>query len=179
MVQFTGPFTGFSFSANRYYTTAVTAEWFSVDNESKPYTDWVSLSGETGSSAQQVAFPDPSRTVSSYHASIGGGATFEAFIAEARHQSRANWRVAYTAAAVNDYLRQGFGVPLAASRAPRPQQISRVSGPGRSPSRPLTVLNVGGNLRGKPHRVLNVLGRSLVPAVRPAGGVYLLPQGVR
>jgi hypothetical protein len=36
--------------------------------------------------------------------------TFEAFLAAAREQSRSNWRPELTAAAVNDYIREGFGV---------------------------------------------------------------------
>lgn len=57
-------------------------------------------------------FYDPTRTVASYHASIGGQESLEAFLAGAREQSKHNnnWRVEYTANAVNTYLREGFTV---------------------------------------------------------------------
>jgi hypothetical protein len=51
---------------------------------------------------------DGNRTVESDMASLGEEATLEAFITEAKAQSRQNWRPAYTAAAVNDYVRQGY-----------------------------------------------------------------------
>lgn len=56
-------------------------------------------------------FPDPTRTVGSYHGTIGGTATLVAFMAEARLQSKDNWRPQYTANAVNNYIRAGFGLP--------------------------------------------------------------------
>ena len=55
-------------------------------------------------------FFDASRTVATYHASIGGQATFEAFLAKAREQSRSNWQPKYTAAKVNEFIREGFTV---------------------------------------------------------------------
>ncbi|MFN7613984.1 MAG: hypothetical protein ACK5P8_02190, partial [Phycisphaerae bacterium] len=57
------------------------------------------------------SFPDPSRTMASYAASIGLEPSLEAFLAEARKQSRNNWRPELTAAAVNRYIREGFGLP--------------------------------------------------------------------
>ena len=66
-------------------------------------------SGEPGATSGAVAYPDPSRDEVSYQVSLGGTATFAAFIAEARLQSKANWRPAYMADGINDYLRAGFG----------------------------------------------------------------------
>jgi hypothetical protein len=40
--------------------------------------------------------------------SIGGTATYDAFIDEALLQSRLDWRSEYTAEAVNAYIREGF-----------------------------------------------------------------------
>lgn len=42
----------------------------------------------------------------SYHASMGGAPMLAAFLAEARKQSRQNWRDEYTAGPVINYLRQ-------------------------------------------------------------------------
>jgi len=45
---------------------------------------------------------------------------FDAFLAEVHKQSKANWREEFTAAAVNDYLRAGFGMqPIQAGGRPR------------------------------------------------------------
>ena len=57
-------------------------------------------------------FPDPDRDIAAYMTSIGETATLEAFLAEARQQSKANWRPAYTAGAVNAWVREGFGVQM-------------------------------------------------------------------
>ena len=63
---------------------------------------------ETGAS---VAYPDPDRDCADYNASLGRTGSFEGFIAEVRQQRRGYWRQAYTAVAVGDYIRAGFGVP--------------------------------------------------------------------
>jgi len=55
-----------------------------------------------------VAFADPTRTAASYHATLGGEATREEFLAEASNQSKFNWRPEYTAAPVIQYIREGF-----------------------------------------------------------------------
>ena len=71
---------------------------------------WKDLVGDATSVAKAPEFPDPSRTIGSYHASIGGKPTLEAFLEEARQQSKARWRPEYTAAAANAYFRKGFGL---------------------------------------------------------------------
>jgi hypothetical protein len=76
------------------------------------YSQWLTQSGETGSTFSAVSYPDPSRTIATYMASLGGSPSLDAFLAEAKAQSRANYRASYTAAAVADYIRQGFGTQL-------------------------------------------------------------------
>ncbi len=61
--------------------------------------------------ANAPTFPDAERTIATYAASIGLEPSLEAFLAEARKQSRNNWRPELTAAAVNRYIREGFGLP--------------------------------------------------------------------
>src|SRR5262249_3374384 len=58
---------------------------------------WKSASGEVDLSTTPVAFPSPRNSMAEYNASLGGTATFEAFMAECRKQSRRTWRDAYTA----------------------------------------------------------------------------------
>jgi hypothetical protein len=84
--------------------------WMQAGPLAAPFTRWKSLVHDTGSIAQQVVFPDPTRTIGTYHASIGGAPTLDAFMTEARNQSKANWRGEYTARAVNAYIRAGFGL---------------------------------------------------------------------
>ena len=57
----------------------------------------------------QAGYLDPSRTVESYNASLGHSADLNAFLAEARLQSKDNWNPQLTADAVNNYIREGFG----------------------------------------------------------------------
>jgi hypothetical protein len=71
---------------------------------------YLALMQDSSSSSQLVEYPDPSRTIETYHASIGGAATYRSFLAEALRQSKTNWRPAYTANAVNTYVRAGFAL---------------------------------------------------------------------
>jgi len=73
-------------------------------------SSWKSLVHDTTSVGTAAQYPDPTRTIETYHASIGGAATFDAFMAGARQQSKANWRPEYTSYAVNNYVRAGFGL---------------------------------------------------------------------
>jgi hypothetical protein len=59
-----------------------------------------------------AGYPDPNRSVGSYNFSLGGAPTLDAFLLQARLQSKDNWHVQYTADAVNDYIRQGFGMEI-------------------------------------------------------------------
>ena len=99
-----------TFSGNTYHSNKPTNGWFTTNNEGTymSYTEWVNLTGETGSQARQIPYVDPNRDLGTYHASLGKTGTFEAFIAEARLQSKTNWRTEYTAVAVNAYIRAGF-----------------------------------------------------------------------
>ena len=65
--------------------------------------------GDGNVNEDSEGFVDPNRNLATYQASLGRRATFEAFICEARRQSKFYWRQEYTAALVNNYLREGFG----------------------------------------------------------------------
>ena len=92
----------------RYFTTG--SSWFYAGGSNRDFNGWLGFSHETGARAENVQFVDPNRDVATYQASLGKQASLEAFIAEARKQSKTNWRPEYTAAAVNNYIRQGFTV---------------------------------------------------------------------
>lgn len=65
-----------------------------------------------------LGFPDPTRTAATYNAqlsdcaSLPGGCTssLSAFLTSARAQSKDNWRTELMAAALNTYVRAGFGL---------------------------------------------------------------------
>jgi hypothetical protein len=66
---------------------------------------------ETGTKLEPaVRFPDPDRTIETYAKSLGLGSALDAFMQAANNQSRAHWDPRLTAGAVNDYIRQGFGM---------------------------------------------------------------------
>ena len=65
----------------------------------------------------QSGYLDPNRSVGSYMASLGGGATLDAFLAAARDQSKSNWNPQYTADAVNAYIAAGFNVTTSGAPA--------------------------------------------------------------
>jgi hypothetical protein len=100
--------------ANHVYTDNVlhagdgSSDAFRVDNNNLSLDEWRSVSGDDSSAWQQVQYVDPDRDLASYHGFIGKEATFEAFMAEARKQSRDNWRPEYTAKAVREYIQAGF-----------------------------------------------------------------------
>ena len=56
-------------------------------------------------------YVDPDRSIGSYHGTLGRTATLDAFLDEARKQSRSFWRSEYKAVSVNAYIRAGFETP--------------------------------------------------------------------
>lgn len=56
------------------------------------------------------SYLEPNRSIETYMASLGQPATFDAFLAQAKLQSKTNWRPVYTAGIINDYFREGFEI---------------------------------------------------------------------
>lgn len=99
-------FAGFTYSDNRYYSTAAESGWFTPGGT---LAGWIAESGETGAQAGLItSYSDPDRTIRTYNQALGGGADTEEFMLEALKQSRHNWRSEYTACGVNNYIRAGF-----------------------------------------------------------------------
>lgn len=109
MIRHRGPFEPVFYADNIYFTGASANAWFRVDGDRLSFEQWLERSSEQGASVQEISYPDPERRLGDYHGSLGREATSEAFLEQAREQSKFNWRVEYTSAAVNDYLRAGFG----------------------------------------------------------------------
>ncbi len=119
MAQF-GPFTPYHFSGNTYSGTPghdfAYVEDANGTGSGLTYSQWVNQSGETGSRNQAVTYPNPNRALETYQVSLGDTASgnqalLEDFYAAIRKQSKTNWDPRYTAAAVNNYVRAGFGRP--------------------------------------------------------------------
>ena len=97
-----------TYKNNTYYSSLSSNSWFKPQGSELGFVSWSSISGDLGSLPTEKSFADSTRTVASYSASIGGLESFNGFMSEARKQERYNWRVEYTAGAVNDYIREGF-----------------------------------------------------------------------
>jgi hypothetical protein len=102
---------GFDSQTNRFRSLASANAWMRVGGTSTSLTGWGAIVGDSGSTVLPSSpYPDASRTIATYHQSIGGAASHDAFMAQARLQSRAYWRPQYTAAAAIAYIRAGFGM---------------------------------------------------------------------
>jgi hypothetical protein len=99
-----------TWSSNRYFDDQIPPNnLFTFGSQGGiSFASWQSQVESTAIN-QQVSYPDPTRTVGSYNTSLGGAATTDAFLTRARQQSKYNWSDSYTANAVNNYIRAGFG----------------------------------------------------------------------
>ena len=71
------------------------------------------MTGETDFAWEQVAFPDPGRGIDTY-LSLSPEQADEAvdlFMQQARQQRKGSWDDTFTARAVVNYIRVGFGMP--------------------------------------------------------------------
>lgn len=123
LLESNGSLANYTFANNAYFSKRAQDEWFRVGGSPTDIDGWKSASGETGATAQEVSFTDPTRTIEKYQESLGKEATIIAFIDEAREQSKFNWRKEYTSGAVNDWLRAGFDMAIAI-KMPRQCMVS-------------------------------------------------------
>lgn len=105
LVDHRGAFTNISYSNNRYQ--GVGSGWFCVDGASRTLAQWRAASGESSATAFSQSFVAPNRTLDSYAKSIGFESDY-AYIDSAKHRSRLNWDLKFTANAVNTYIKAGF-----------------------------------------------------------------------
>ena len=74
---------------------------------------WQAQVGDVGSTRELMTYPDPDRSIARYNAEVlGGTESFEAFMEQARLQSKDFWRPEYSATQVNEWIRAGFGREL-------------------------------------------------------------------
>lgn len=112
LVGYGGPIDGFEFTGNAYQAPVAANDWFCVGDSRLDLPGWVAATGEVDASTWSgPPPPDAGRNLDSYAATLGLGATLDDFAAAARLQSRHGYRPELSAAAANDYIREGFGVP--------------------------------------------------------------------
>jgi hypothetical protein len=97
-------------SNNRYYGSTNHSSPFRLVNAPTDFVTWQSTIEATAAYHEVTAYPEPDRTVETYNASLGNVPALSAFLAEARKQNMDNWRIEYTANAVNNFIRAGFGM---------------------------------------------------------------------
>ena len=96
-------------SGNDYNGTGDPASWFSMGSSytTTSWSIWHATVDPTGT-ATKATYADPDRTMATYNASLGGTASVNAFLAQARLQSKTNWRPDYTTDAAISYIKAGF-----------------------------------------------------------------------
>ena len=101
----------FTYRNNRYFSTnpATGYDQFSrAGGQGGSWSWWQSQAGESGSS-----FANPgtiNATIDAYLTSIGMTGSLPEFMAQARLQSKQNWRAQFTSDGANDFVRSKFGV---------------------------------------------------------------------
>lgn len=95
-----------SFSGNIYFADSQT---FDANGSIVDLSGWNAWSGDNSTWAEYT-FPDDSRDVDTYMDHIGETATIDAFITAVTAQDRYNWNSVYSAATVNSWIMQGFGL---------------------------------------------------------------------
>jgi hypothetical protein len=97
------------FSGNRYYAVSNSSSWFSINRVDTSFNLW-RAGIEPTASGKLISYRDPTRSVATYNATLGGTAYTEDFLLAARMQAKFNWSEGYTAHAADAYLHDGFFV---------------------------------------------------------------------
>jgi hypothetical protein len=108
-------------SGNTYRSANAAGEQHFYAGSPRSTAQLVAATGETGHSTDAPAWPDPDRTIATYMATrdlTGGGV--DEFMALAVQNRKGAWDDAFTAAAVIDYIREGFGLAPLGDGAPPP-----------------------------------------------------------
>jgi hypothetical protein len=102
---------GCLFRGNEYFVPAEgMARAFIAEGRPYDMKRWRSICGDAFA-MKAVSFADPSRSIASYQAGLGGAAGIDGFIDACRAQSRDGWDERYSARTVNAWLQAGFARP--------------------------------------------------------------------
>lgn len=105
------------FKDNQYSTDQPLSNFARVDGSRKSFAEWKALTGDN-SIITEIQFPDTTRTIATYCTKIGLKASVADFMVAAKKQSKSNWKQELRATIVNDYFREGFGLPILNGSAP-------------------------------------------------------------
>jgi len=94
---------------NKYFSNRTDGHLFRLLGVDKSNAQWATATGDN-STFEQVAFPNPNRSIETYMQALGETATIDTFIGRCRAQDRYNWDKRYTAEYVNWYIKSGFSV---------------------------------------------------------------------
>jgi len=108
---------GVRFERNTWFTTAEEKPFRLGRKGSErelSFEQWGEITGEKDGRFAKIEYPEPNRSIESYMRELGYEGTDEQlyarFFQEVRTMRRGAWRDAFTTRAVNDYLRDGFGM---------------------------------------------------------------------
>jgi hypothetical protein len=108
MQSLTGTFSPLTYSGNTY-SASDPANFSLVNNVQQDYDEWLVVSREADSIPETVAYPNPGVNLDTYMAKFSLG--LADLYAAVRKQSKATWNPAFTATAINNYIRnEGFGL---------------------------------------------------------------------
>lgn len=99
-----------SFSNNKWYAFSGENIGWIFNGNNGSLSSFSSAVGDSSSTYGNISFPDATRSIETYMASLGETATIDAFIAKARAQDRYNWDHNITAEAANAWIKDGFGM---------------------------------------------------------------------
>jgi hypothetical protein len=94
-------------AGNSYNNSDSPSGWFWLSGKAVSFNSWKSII-DPWAVAGSPKYADPMRSIESYAAKIGLASSATAFLAQARQQSKANWRTAFSTAAAISYIRGGF-----------------------------------------------------------------------
>jgi chitodextrinase len=107
MKEGTGVSSEIAFAGNRYYDGSSNSAWFQIGSTTSSLSTWKSKVEPTAV-ADVASYASPTRSIATYNAAIGGSTAFSDFVADAADQRHGDYDSAYSAAAVINYIRQGF-----------------------------------------------------------------------
>lgn len=96
-------------SPNKYFSVKGAGKEFRIGSPFFGFPAWKQKTGDNGSIAKPV-FPDVNKSAKSYAKSFGFN-TLDEFTNELLKQQKGNWRLQLTANSINNYIREGFGLP--------------------------------------------------------------------
>lgn len=97
------------FEDNHYFSDLDSGEWFRSQDVSYNIDEWRSVASDNNSTVGQDSFLEPKRTFETYLSSVGLSPSIDEFSQLAASQTKINWNRDFTAQAVLDYIRQGYG----------------------------------------------------------------------